>query len=233
MTETPISQPTGAPAISPEGKKKRNSRGELFRFLAVMVAIFVVLRLFMTPFEVQGRSMTPNLHDHDRVFVNRVSYFSIDLNAVLNLLPGGDREGEHAWYPFSAPRRGDVVVLDPPVASSQPFIKRVIGLPGETVTFEDGYVYINGQRLEEPYIDGAVTFCRSRRFCEAGPVPAGMVYVLGDNRMNSEDSRYFGPVPIEDLIGRAWLTNWPVSEFGRVPSYDYDLDESMALPLRD
>jgi len=219
-----------APVPSAQPRKKQKTAGELIRFFGIMIAVILLVRLFMSPFEVEGRSMSPNLHNHDRVFVNRASYFSLDLNHWLNLLPGSDREGVWVWYPFDAPERGDVVVLDPPVESSQPFIKRVIGLPGETVTFRDGYVYINGQRLDESYIEGAITFCSGRRYCDYGPIPEGMVFVLGDNRENSEDSRFFGPVPIEDLLGKAWLTNWPMADIGFVPSYEYDLDESVSAP---
>lgn len=218
------------PAAPAQPEKKQKSAGELIRFFGIMISVILLVRLFMSPFEVEGRSMFPSLRDHDRVFVNRVSYVSIDLNSLLNLLPGDDRDDAWAWYPFEGPDRGDVVVLNPPVASDQPFIKRVIGLPGETVSFADGYVYIDGHRLDEPYIDGAVTFCTGRRYCEYGPIPEGMVFVLGDNRENSEDSRFFGPVPIENLIGKAWLTNWPMTEIGFVPSYDYDLEESAAAP---
>lgn len=221
-----------APPAAPE-ERKRKSAGEMVRFFGIMIAVVLLVRLFMSPFEVEGRSMSPNLHDHDRVFVNRISYLHVDLNDLLNLLPGEDHEGARAWFPFDGPERGDVVVLDPPVQSSQPFIKRVIGLPGETVTFRDGYVYIDGQRLDEPYIEGGITFCSGRRSCNYGPIPEGMVFVLGDNRENSEDSRFFGPVPIENLIGKAWLTNWPMTEIGLVPSYDYEIDQSVAAEAED
>jgi signal peptidase I len=222
--DSPGASVPAAPADT--GGKKTKSAGEMIRFFAIMIAVVLLVRLFMSPFEVEGRSMSPNLHDHERVFVNRISYIHVDLNDLLNLLPGEDHAGTRSWFPFDGPDRGDVVVLDPPVESTQPFIKRVIGLPGETVTFRDGYVYIDGQRLDEAYIDGAITFCSGRRYCDYGPIPAGMVFVLGDNRENSEDSRFFGPVPIENLIGRAWLTNWPMADIGLVPSYDYEIDAS-------
>ena len=202
-------------------RKQRGFFAEIVRFALLVAAIMLVARARISPFEVDGRSMSPNLHDHDRVFVSRARYFHVDLNRWLNLLPGVDRPGTDVWYLFDQPHRGDIVVLNPPTASDKPFIKRVIGLPGETVTFKNGSVYNDGVRLDESYIDGAITYCDRQPYCDVGPIPDGYVYVLGDNRRNSEDSRYFGLVPIDSLVGEAWFTNWPIDVAGRIPSADY------------
>ncbi len=103
----------------------------------------------------------------------------------------------------------------------------MIALPGERVSFRDGYVLINGERLDEPYIKGAITECTSAPRCDAVTVQEGEVYVLGDNRDNSSDSRSFGPVDVDNIIGKAWFTYWPFDELGLVPHYDYP-----ALPER-
>src|SRR5699024_1924546 len=111
-------------------------------------------------------------------------------------------------HPFSTPRRGDIVVIDSnQTRRDTPYIKRIIGLPGETVTFREGIIIVDGQPLVEDYIDGAITDCFRRLYCSV-TVPEGSVYVLGDNRTDSEDSRTFGPVRIDDLIGRAWFGSW-------------------------
>ena len=199
----------------------RNGVAEIIKTLLVVVIVLAIARVFLLPFEVEGASMSPNLHDQDRVLVNRSVYFHFDLNRLLNLLPGVEREGELIVFPFHMPQRGDVVVLHPPFSSSQPYIKRVIGLPGETITFRNGYVYVDGVRLDEPYINGAITRCDRGRPCYEGTVPPGRVYVLGDNRGNSTDSRSFGPVPIDNIIGEAWFTNWPLDAIGFLPNYDY------------
>lgn len=102
--------------------------------------------------------------------------------------------------------RGQVVIFQPPIAgyTGIPFVKRVIGLPGDTVSIQDGAVYLNGQRLEEPYVAaGEVTATSSTPFSVT--VPAGSVFVLGDNREDSYDSRSYGPVPVASIVGRAWL----------------------------
>lgn len=211
-----------APQIdTPEAPKRRGLVSEIFRFALMILAIMLVARAFISPFEVEGESMTPNLHDHDRVFVSRARYLHVDLNRWINLLPGEDRQGTDIWYPFNQPQRGDIVVLNPPTKSDKPYIKRVIGLPGETVTFRNGYVYINGVRLDESYIDGPITFCDRQVYCNIGPIPEGYVFVLGDHRDDSQDSRYFGPVAIDQLIGEAWFTNWPMDVIGRIPSANY------------
>jgi signal peptidase I len=163
--------------------------------------------------------MLPNLTNGEMLLVNRNVYFHFDKNGVLDALPFVERDGEDIVYPFHPPERGDIVVFNPPVDSSdKPYIKRVIGLPGERVTFEGDNVFIDGIQLNEPYIIEA-TDCRGN-YCDT-VVPEGHVYVLGDNRNNSSDSRSFGVVDVDSIIGKAWIGYWPMDEVGIVDHYDY------------
>jgi signal peptidase I len=200
------------------------SRGlsEIFKTAFLAILIFTLARTVVLPYEVEGSSMSPNLQNGERVLVNRSVYYHFNLNEIVNLIPGTHRTGDHEIFLFHGPQRGDVLVLNPPVDSNKPYIKRDIAVAGDHVSFEDGYVYINGERLDEPYINGAITDCRGR-YCDL-TVPDGYVYVLGDNRENSQDSRYFGPVAVENIIGKAWFSNWPMDDFGRLPHYQYDVD---------
>ncbi len=137
---------------------------------------------------VEGQSMEPNLHTDQRLVVEKVS------------------------YRFHGPERFDIVVLRLPNQGEELLIKRVIGLPGETVEFKNGHVYINGEQLVEPF---AVDETRPGRNGTV-TVPPLHVYVLGDNRDRSNDSRSFGPVPIDNVVGRAWLSYWPPEDVGLV-----------------
>lgn len=216
------SQPTPPPVVPARPSAVSRGITEFVRTILLAALVFIGARLFVLPYEVEGASMTPNLHDRERVLVNRSVYYHFDLNSLLNRIPGVHVEGERVIYPFHSPERGDIVVLRPPVrGSTEPYIKRVIGLAGETVSFKDGYVYIDGKRLSEPYINGPITECDVERGCHAGMVPAGYVFVLGDNRDNSADSRSFGFVEIDEIIGKAWFANWPLDSIGFLPSYDY------------
>lgn len=216
-----VAVPRDQDAARPSSQRTRQGASEIFKTLLIAVLVFAGARTFLLPYEVEGASMSPNLHDRDRVLVNRTVYLHFDLNHWLNYLPGVERQGQLVVFPFHMPERGDVVVLHPPFPSSQPYIKRVIGLPGETISFENGYVYINGERLDEPYIAGPITRCDPHHGCQEGTIPPGYVYVLGDNRTNSTDSRVFGPIPIDNIIGKAWFTNWPLDAIGLLPRYDY------------
>lgn len=211
------------PPPPPRKKNGPSLLGSLFRTLLAGLVMFAIARTLMLPFEVEGASMAPNLHDRERVLVNRVAYVEVDVNDWLNKVPGIERDGTWMFHsPLNQkPERGKVVIVDPPVKSDKPYIKRVIGLPGETVTFRDGYVYIDGQRLNEPYISGAVTTCDYGQWCDGVTVPDDSVFVLGDNRENSSDSRVFGIVAFDHIIGQAWFANWPIDEFGLLPSYSY------------
>jgi signal peptidase I len=137
---------------------------------------------------VEGQSMEPNLHTNQRLVVEKLSYH------------------------FHGPQRFDVVVLKVPSQGDELLIKRVIGLPGETVEVKNGHVYIDGQLLEEPFTTAET---RPGRYSKI-TVPPLHVFVLGDNRDRSNDSRSFGPVPIQNVIGKAWLSYWPPEDMGVV-----------------
>lgn len=154
--------------------------------VALLVA-FLVRTFVLAHFVVDGTSMFSTLHDDDRVFVNKLSYRLHD------------------------PNRGDVVVLHQSAgASERDLIKRVIALPGETIEISSCEVLIDGQALEEPYLDPAVV---SPGNCggDLAPVsvPEEHVFVMGDNRGGSQDSRALGPIDEDDLVGRAFVVFWP------------------------
>jgi signal peptidase I len=207
------------PALSPEGhslvgegppasEKGQTTRAvrEIVETLLLAALIFFLVRLVVLNFRVDGESMLQNLDDGEMLLVNRNAYQFVDIN--------GDR-----YYPFDPPERGDVIVFNPPNGSDKPYIKRIIGLPGEEITFGNGHVYVNGKQLEEDYIEYR-TNCGRRDQCDV-VVPPDHVFVLGDHRTNSSDSRVFGPVPVENIIGKAWLAYWPLDDVGFVPHEDY------------
>ena len=154
---------------------------------AVLIALLINLFLAQAT-RVYGQSMEPNLHTDQRLIIEKLSY-----NAYLRQYLG-----------FTGPQRGDVVVIRLEPRQSELLIKRVIGLPGDEVFIHDGTVFVNGQALVEPYLIDPTTGT-------FGPmtVPPLHLFVLGDNRDFSNDSRYFGTVPLKGIIGRAWFSYWP------------------------
>ncbi len=211
-----------AAELAPEPRKGK--RGGLFREIleTVLIAliIFVAVRSLVLNFRVEGQSMMPNMTNGEMLIVNRNAYESFDLYRLVDWIPGIEHAEAREVTPFSDPQRGDIIVFDPPVSSQKPYIKRIIGLPGETVEVRDGFVYIDGERLDEPYIEGGITTC-NQRDCDPVLVEEGQVFVMGDNRQNSSDSRVFGPVEVDSVQGKAWIVYWPISEFGPVESADY------------
>ena len=219
-----------ASAASPVREAERAGRGtralrEVAETVLLAVLIFAAVRLVVANYRVDGPSMQPNLRDDQLLLVN-VNAYALDLNRILDSLPGVDREEPWVLYSFGPPERGDIVVFDPPVDSDQPYIKRVIGLPGEEVTIEGGAVHVNGERLDEAYLKdpnsgkASRTPCGRRDVCRV-TVEAGQVFVLGDNRSGSSDSREFGPVDVDGIVGKAWFSYWPLGAIGLVPHEDY------------
>jgi signal peptidase I len=196
---------------------------EFVETILLTLVIFVAVRTLVVNFRVDGESMHPTLLNGEYLLVNRATYFHFDLNALRNILPGPDRRDRDVVYLFGPPRRGDIIVFEPPIASDKPFVKRVIGLPGDTIAVRaDHLVYVNGQPLEEHYIaappqslypPGGGTYT----------VPPGMIFVMGDNRNNSEDSRFFSAVSLDSVIGKAIISYWPPEVFGFIPHVRYAL----------
>jgi signal peptidase I len=153
---------------------------EVFETIAPAFVIALLINFFLAQSTyVYGHSMEPNLYTDQRLIVEKVS------------------------YKLHPPRRGDIVVIDIDT-SDVPLIKRVIGLPGETVTIRDNRVFIGDVPLEEDYLEDVV-----QRDYGPTEVPAGHVFVMGDNRGASNDSRYFGAVSFDHVLGRAWFSYWP------------------------
>jgi len=196
-----------------KGAKQQATRAvrEIVETLLLAALIFFLVRLVVLNFRVDGESMLPNLDDGQMLLVNRNAYQFLDI--------GGTR-----YYPFDPPDRGDVVVFEPPTNSDKPYIKRIVGLPGDEVTFGKGQVFVNGVMLDEDYIQDP-TRCGQRDFCDE-VVPEDHVFVLGDHRSNSSDSRAFGVVPVESIVGKAWLSYWPRDDIGLVPHETYAGDLS-------
>lgn len=172
--------------------------------LLAVVAALLIKSFLVQAFYIPSASMEPTLLTNDRVLVNRLSYRLHDVH------------------------RGDVVVFERPTTGRGPeikdLIKRVVGLPGEHIAFDGGRVLIDGQALDEPYLPaGTQTRVAPREQAwdehqctpaEPCTVPADAVWVLGDNRTNSQDSRFIGPVGVDSVVGRAFVVVWPFNRFG-------------------
>lgn len=218
-TIEPLTDTTALPrATKPQHSALRATK-EILETLLLALVIFVGVRLLVLNFRVDGLSMSPNLDNREMLLVNRNAYAHFDLNAILDVLPGEDHSGTRNIYPFDPPERGDIIVFNPPAESDKPYIKRIVGLPGDIVSIHDGSVFIDDQQLDEPYIASGITDCAGG--CQTVTVPPGSIFVLGDNRNNSSDSRAFGPVKISSIVGKAWFTYWPSDDIGIVPHYDY------------
>jgi signal peptidase I len=188
--------------------------------LVLAIFIFLAVRFSFQNFRVEGVSMAPSLEDGEYLIVNKLAYLKIDLS-VFDWLPFFDAGNQPVRYLFGAPQRGDVVVFRSPDDSRRDFIKRIIGLPGDTVAIDSasGRVLVNGLPLQEPYAVGRTQCSAALMGCGPWVVPPGHYFVLGDNREQSTDSRFFGFVPEANIIGKALITYWPPEDFGLAPNH--------------
>lgn len=178
---------------------------DLIETAVIGISIFLVIYLFfMQPHQVSGQSMDPFLKDKDYVLTDKISYRT------------------------RSPKRGEIVVFHAPDSANCPvgagcdYIKRIIGLPGETIEIKDNAIYINGSKLDEPYLPVDIetlpgTFTRDRTV----NLGEQEYFVVGDNRMHSSDSRAWGPIQPDMIVGRAFFRYWPVQHLEKLQVVSY------------
>jgi signal peptidase I len=193
-------EPEEKPNVEKAVKGGVNFFFDFLETIVVALSIFVVVYLFLVqPHEVKGSSMEPNFHNNEYILTDKIS------------------------FRFQLPKRGDVVIFKAPTNPDVDYIKRVIALPGERVKVEGGSVYVNDQKLNEPYLRDATTLFPGSRLQEGVDITIDQdnYFVLGDNRPHSSDSREFGPIPRKLIVGKAFFRYWPVTEFGLLPHISY------------
>jgi signal peptidase I len=183
------------------GKKVLYFVWDLIKVVCVSLAIIIPIRYFLIqPFYVKGASMEPSFYDHEYLIIDELS------------------------YRFREPVRGDIVVFKYPKDPTQFFIKRVVGLPGEKIEVRDGYVFVYSIDGAKKYLLDELNYLPETTRTQgdrAWTLGADEYYVLGDNREHSLDSRSFGPVKREFVVGRVWLRGWPISRATVFSPIDY------------
>lgn len=175
-------QPQPEPVIEQPANWKRFAL-DILETLVLAVVLYFGINAVSARVRVDGFSMRPTLQDGEYILVNKLA------------------------YKFSEPVRGDIVVFVFPVNPEEDLIKRIIGVPGDTITIQDGMLTVNGVVVDEPYINAPPAYNGTWQ------VPEGELFVLGDNRNDSRDSHQWGLLPIENVIGRAVLIYWPPEEW--------------------
>jgi signal peptidase I len=188
---------------------------EIVQTLVLTAILFWVIQSFVAqPFKVEQLSMQHTIENNEYVLVDKLT--------------------PH----FDSYHRGDIVVFRPPVNAEsprgEPFIKRIIGVAGDEVELRDGAVFVNGIALVEPYLfkaDGVAEPTEPESDEVSWTVPAGELFVMGDHRQRSSDSRSFGPIEVGSVVGRAWLRYWPLAGFGILPTSAHsELDGASPSP---
>ncbi|MEK9173809.1 MAG: signal peptidase I [Patescibacteria group bacterium] len=163
-------------------------------------AVFMMVYLLVAqPHQVQGRSMYPNFHDREYILTDKITY----------------RKSE--------PQRGGVIVFHAPPPYDSDFIKRIVGMPSETVMIKGGFVYVDGRQLPEMYLPSGYVTSEKAFLREGVPykIPSNYYIVFGDNRSFSSDSREWGPISEKAIVGKAWIRYWPVDRVGLIPHERY------------
>jgi signal peptidase I len=193
----------------PQGRAPiRRAIAELLRTALQVLVLFLLLSALIGRFEIHQVSMEPNFHEGQRVVVSKLD------GIWESLLVDTAHAAGRGSSPF-APKRGQVIVFNPPSGEGDALIKRVIGIPGDLIELHDGGVWINGQQLDEPYVNGLETSCNS--MCGTIRLDADSYFLMGDNRPSSLDSRAFGPVHAEQIVGRVVMRYWPLNQIEIYP----------------
>jgi signal peptidase I len=197
---------------------------EIIEAVVLAAVVFMLLQVTVRNFKVDGSSMDPTLEDGQYLLVNRLVYLRVELDRLAKIVPfwkAGEGSSRHAIH---APKRGEVIVFEFPDSNPnnprKDFVKRVVGLPGETMRMFDGKVFVNEEVLDEPYLSQ-----KDHSNASEITLGEGEYYVLGDNRAHSNDSRSWGAVPDANIRGKVWMVYWPapgiqiINILDRIPGF--------------
>ena len=177
---------------------------ELIETVILALVIFLGLQVSIQNFRVEGPSMEPTLEEGQYLLANKLVYLRFNPSSLRSLLPFVDDGDDKDVFAFHPPRQGEVIIFRFPRNPSRDFVKRVIAIPGDTLEVKDNVLYVNGVKLENAVVHTA------QKKNIPPEVPPDSYFVLGDNRGRSSDSRDWGPVPSDLLIGRGWVRYWPL-----------------------
>ena len=183
---------------------------EIFEAVALAAVVFLLLQTTVRNFKVDGSSMDPTLENGQYLLVNRLVYLNVDMDRLSKIVPFWSGEEDSSRHAIHAPKRGEIIVFEfpdkNPNNSRKDFVKRVVGLPGETIRMHAGEIFVNEEVLDEPYL-----LEKDRSNAQEITLGEGEYYVLGDNRDHSNDSRAWGVVPKENVKGKVWMVYWPAT----------------------
>ena len=184
---------------------------EIAEAVTLAAIVFLLLQTTVRNFKVDGSSMDPTLVHGQYLLVNRLVYLNVEMGRLSTIIPFWNVEVESSRHAIHPPRRGEIIVFEFPDKNPnnprKDFVKRVVGLPGETIRIHHGEVLVDEQLLDEPYLAE-----NGRSNSHEITLGEGEYYVLGDNRNHSSDSRAWGVVPKENVKGKVWMVYWPVPE---------------------
>lgn len=185
---------------------------EFLEAILLALVVFLVIQTSVQNFKVEGSSMRPTLEGGQYLLVNKLVYFKLDEERLSRMIPFWKVDEAEKHFAVHPPQRGEVIVFAFPRDPTRDFVKRVIGVPGDRVEIREGTVFVNGEPLDEPYI----TQEDSSNMSEI-TLGEKEYFVLGDNRRGSNDSRNWGPVPEENILGKVWIIYWPLSHWDLLP----------------
>ena len=186
---------------------------EILDAVVLSLVVFLLIQTSIQNFKVEGASMYPTLESGQYLIVNKLAYANLDLARLSKLIPVWRVKSVGKDQRIGSPARGEIIVFrfpDPnPSNRERDFVKRVIGVPGDKVAIVNGVVWVNQEPLREEYLTHRDTFNMNERILNETNY-----FVLGDNRTGSNDSRAWGPVPAENILGKVWSVYWPLSDLG-------------------
>ena len=197
---------------------------EIIEAVILAAVVFMLLQVTVRNFKVDGSSMDPTLEDGQYLLVNRLVYLRVELDRLAKIVPFWTADEGSSRHAIHAPKRGEVIVFEFPDSNpnnpKKDFVKRVVGLPGETMRMFDGKVFVNEEVLNEPYLSH-----KDHSNASKVTLGEGEYYVLGDNRTHSNDSRSWGAVPEANIRGKVWMVYWPapgiqiINILDRIPGF--------------